>query len=340
MDNIRTFRAASMPEALAQVKRAFGADAVILGTRAIKPDGIGRLVRREWVEITASPDRAPRATPRPAPERPSPERPVALPEHVHRYYRQLVENDVAHEIAERLTRATLGPAGAAPRTEAQTRRRLQQLIARTLPPCESLSLVEGRQTRIALLGPAGGGKTTTLAKLAAHFRLKLRRPVAIISLDLFRLAAHEQIRRYGEIIGAPVHTVSVAADVASALAATADATLVLIDTPGISPGDGERLAHVSGLLDTMPLDARHLVLPGSMADRARQRCIEAFTRLAPTHVVLTRLDEAVGFGVVLNALESVRLKLSYLTNGQSVPGDIIPACSDRLAELVLHANGA
>ncbi|MCG3126172.1 MAG: Flagellar biosynthesis protein FlhF [Phycisphaerae bacterium] len=343
MDRIRTFRAASMPEALALVKREFGGNAVILGTRAVQPDGIGRLVRREWVEITASaggasPGGAGRG--RGAEPPAAPQRNVALPEHVHRYYQRLVENDVAHEIAERLARSVLGPAGAPPRNESQTRRRLQQLIARTLPPCETLSLAEGRATRIALLGPAGGGKTTTLAKLAAHFWLKLRRPVAIISLDLFRLAAHEQMRRYGEIIGVPVHTVGTASDVSVALKATADAALVLIDTPGVSPGDSERLAHVSGLLDALSPDGRHLVLPGTMADRARQRCVEAFNRLAPTHVVLTRLDEAVGFGVVLNALDSLRLKLSYLTTGQRVPGDIIPACSDRLAELVLHATSA
>lgn len=339
MQQVQTFRASSMPEALAQVKQELGDQAVILGTRSCPPKGIGALVGHSRVEITAA---------RPTASRSAVARRSAssvganaggLPPQVYPYYRELVESEVAEELAVRLARQVGNQVGVAGLGDARAiQHALRQAIAKMIPVAGGVDLSAGSTRRVALVGPAGAGKTTTLAKLAAHFGLRLRKRVTIVSLDTQRLGSNEQVRRYAEIIGVQMHAAQTVADVRGVLRETA-ADLVLIDTHGVCAGDREHFARLAAMLRAAHPDEVHLVLPASMTASIQARMGQRFGPLGVSRVVLTHLDEAIGLGVVLNAIEKLEWGLSYVSTGESVPNNLEEACPERVAELIFPAEG-
>lgn len=340
-----------MREALARVKRDLGPHAVILGTRSTPASGVGRLIGRDRVEITAVPPDTPSPAPRTAssavglaarcgraPRTPSAGTSAApaLPEQVYPYFVQLVQNEVSEDLAERLLRAAVRTLPGDQIGDGRVMRALlRRCIARMIPTCGPVELPDGARRRIALVGPPGGGKTTTLAKLAAHIKLRKRKRVALLTLDMHRLAANQQLERYAELVGVPLETAQTESGVEQALERLPPTDCVLIDTSGVGLREQGRLGRVAALLRAARADEVHLVLPASTAVRAQVRIAAAFAPLGASRVVLTRLDEAVGFGVVLNAMDKVSGALSYVTAGQKVPQDIEEACSRRVAELIL-----
>lgn len=176
---------------------------------------------------------------------------------------------------------------------------------------------------IALVGPTGVGKTTTLAKLAARFALRHgARQVALISTDEFRIGAHEQVRIYGRILNIPVRTVGSADELATALAEFSDRRLVLIDTAGI----GQRNSGITGQLQVLEGGLRrlktYLVMSATTHRTGLLEIVDAFKFINPSACVLTKLDETTQLGGVLGALIESGLPPAYLCDGQRVPEDI------------------
>jgi flagellar biosynthesis protein FlhF len=359
-----------MREALELVKRELGSDAVIFGTRSAPAGALGRLVGRDVVEITAAPAHAVATPGRPGrtdatsapparanrgptnlPTAAAPQRPVAadsptsaapptLPEDVYPYYTRLVQNEVAADLAGRLLAAAARTMPAHVRQDPSALSAvLRRCIARMVPTAPLPETAPGQTRRIALVGPCGGGKTTTLVKLAAHLKLRARQSVGLLSLDTQRLGASDQLRRYAEIIQVPMETAQSIAEVHAARQRMAQLAWLLIDTSGVGLKDNGRFARLGALLRAAQPDEVHLVLAASTTTSVQLRLAQAFAPLRVSRVVITRLDEAVGFGVILNVIDRLRLKLSYVATGQNVPQDLEPACSDRLAELILPGEG-
>jgi flagellar biosynthesis protein FlhF len=333
---VRTFRAGTMPEALRLVKQALGAEAVILGTRTVEPDGLRGLLSNKRIEITAAPaDPAlapPRLKPAAAAHRriratPSP----SIPEMLQPHYLALVQSEVAEELAAELVRSA-----AVRGQSAETA--LRERIAALLPATRGIELSPGRSRRVAFVGPAGAGKTTTIAKLAAQFALRDRKRVVLVTLDTRRLGADEQLRRFAEVLGMTCVAVRSPADLDSARSAAAAADLALIDTPGLGLRDAGALDGLRGSIAALAPDETHLVVPAGLAVGMHSRLSAAFAPLGFSHVVLTRLDDAAGFGVILEVMQKLHGRLSYVTTGQNIPQDLIPACSRHLAELILPAR--
>jgi len=204
-----------------------------------------------------------------------------------------------------------------------------------MPEGGGIDLSRAGQRRVALVGPPGSGKTTTIAKLAAHLKLRLAKRVAILSADMNRLAAHEQIRRYGEIIGVPVFEVRGIDGARAVLSSVSGFDAILVDTPGLGLKDKSRLPRLSALLGAIRPHEVHLTLPVSLTASAQARHAALFGPLGISHLVLTRLDETVGVGVILNAVERLGWAVSYVTDGQVVPNDIQEACRLPIVELIL-----
>ncbi len=372
--SVRTFRAPSTREALEIVKRELGPDAVILGTRWVSGTGLGRLARRPRVEISAAPPGFASPAPRlrataGAPgraataerragsepvttdvlppgvgvagaEEPAGSSSVRVPQTLYPLYVRLVENEVAADLAARLVReAAARVSPSAGDDTAALRQALRDYIAGMLPESGGVQLAEGTTRRVALIGPPGAGKTTALAKLAAHFKLRQERRLALLSLDLHRLGSHEQLRRYADILEVPLHTAQTLTEAKQCLAAAGDLDLLLIDTVGVGLRDQARFARLASLLRAVRPDEIHLVMPASLTPEVQARVAQSFAPLGPARVLLTRLDDAVGFGVILNVVQRLNLPPSYLSTGQNVPNDLEEACGPRLAALICPADG-
>lgn len=188
---------------------------------------------------------------------------------------------------------------------------------------------------VALVGPTGVGKTTTIAKLAANARLREKRRVGLLTVDTYRIAAVEQLRTYADIIDLPMEVVSTPREMRQALQRLADLDLVLMDTAGRSPRDEVKIQELKAFLHEAQADEVHLVLSSVVGATTLERTAERFAAVGTTALILTKLDELTAPGSLLPVLRSGHLPLSYVTNGQNVPDDIAAADAKRLVRLVL-----
>jgi flagellar biosynthesis protein FlhF len=258
-----------------------------------------------------------------------------LPEELFQLFAKLIDadlsEDMAQELVERLRREFRGGLGDAAVLQARIARMIEADIGTAGP----IAVTPGRCRVAALVGPTGVGKTTTIAKLAANFRLKEKRRVGLITVDTYRIAAVEQLRTYANIIDLPMQVVSTPKEMHEAVRQMAGLDLVLIDTAGRSPKDEIRLRELRAFIGEASADEVHLVLSSVAASRTLEQTAERFAAIGANALVLTKLDEANGLGNLLSVLRSSRLPVSYLTNGQNVPDDIEIADSRRLARLIL-----
>lgn len=207
--------------------------------------------------------------------------------------------------------------------------RITETIADRIRISGPLTMAENGPTKVLFAGPTGVGKTTTIAKLAAHFAINEQRKVALITLDTFRIGAVEQLTTYANIIGIPS---AVAADndaLQAELATFSDMDMVLIDTAGRSPREPGHIDDLKALdLDGI---AVQLVLPATLSLSDLSTTLAAYRSLAPTGLVLTKLDETNQLGAALHTVINADIPVSYLTNGQRIPEDLQLASGARLA---------
>lgn len=198
-------------------------------------------------------------------------------------------------------------------------------------------IIKPQKTKIiALIGATGVGKTTTLAKLAARFVLEKEMNVALITADTYRISAVEQLKTYSDIIGLTLETVYSPTDLKAAIDKHRDKQLILIDTAGRSQHNDFQLNELRELLAVDPNIEKHLVLSATTKYKDAVDIIRKFSLCAPDRVLFTKVDETSSIGTVVNLIHEYPITLSYFTNGQSVPDDIIPASSRGLAELLLR----
>ena len=269
------------------------------------------------------------------------------------YYTELIAQDVAAELAsrivqrlaERLSDEQKPPSphrlsgAAATARDRRLRQLLIECVAEMIPPAAPLTLTPvAGPTIVALVGPTGVGKTTTIAKLAANMTLRESRRVALITTDTYRIAAVEQLKTYAQILDVPLISVLSPGEMKKAVGRLADSDLILIDTAGRSQRDAGRLDELRQFLDAAEPHQVHLVLAGNGREDAVRETIERFRPVGVNRLIFTKIDESLGFGILLNVLDAVDLQLSYLTTGQAVPADIEVGTAHRVANLVLRTG--
>jgi flagellar biosynthesis protein FlhF len=188
---------------------------------------------------------------------------------------------------------------------------------------------------VALVGPPGCGKTTTLVKLAVNYGLAARKPVVLISMDTHRVAAAEQLRSYAAILGVGFQVLETTAALAQSIEENRGKELIFIDTPGFAFGDLEDSSSLAHFLSTRTDIDTHLVLSASMKSADLTRMIDAFEILRPKHLLFTKLDETGSFGAIFSEAARTRKPLSFFTTGQRIPEDLEAASQSRLVELIL-----
>jgi len=268
-----------------------------------------------------------------------PQAQLHLPQALLELYGDLVSNDLDPLIALRLceyTQRTLMEQGGDGTLDPERARIfLRRVIADFIPVAPPIQLESGKTRVVALVGPTGVGKTTTIAKLAAYAKLELKQKVALLTLDTFRIAAVDQLHQYAEILQVPLHVALTVEDLRSALRFYQDRALVLLDTPGHSPKDADMMAQLRRFLDELPEAEVHLVLSATTKPRDLADIAQRFEALSPSRLVFTKLDETCTLGPLLSTLVRVKRPISYLGTGQEVPQDLEMATSRRLADLIL-----
>ena len=219
---------------------------------------------------------------------------------------------------------------AGPCDDDSMRRALQREIAKRVRTSGPLLRGEGYPSIGLLIGPSGAGKTAAVAKLASHYRLEHQRSVALITFNTCRETAVEQLRRYAKVVGVRFACAVSARQVHEGLRRHTQVDLVLIDMPGIGPGD---LALAKELRRLLPKEAvtTHLVFPASTREQELCGITKRLSDLPQLRLLFTKLDETESFGTIFEVAYQTGLPLSYWTIGRRVPGDIEVASPERLA---------
>ena len=189
---------------------------------------------------------------------------------------------------------------------------------------------------VALVGPTGAGKTTTIAKLAARFKLQQNKKVAMVSLDTYRMGAYEQLESYGELMQVPVSLAADRREFTRIMQKHRDKDVVLVDTMGKSHRDPDYCRQLKHVLDAAPEVETHLVQSATSQEPVVNECFKQFAPLGIDRVLFTKLDEAVHFGLLINCSVRHRIPFSYFTMGQRVPEDIEVAAEDKVIRLIFN----
>jgi flagellar biosynthesis protein FlhF len=371
----RTYRAKTMKEALARVRRDLGGNAVILASREVRRRRLFGLGAREMIEVKAAatmPHEAPGldsaaggpgAEWRPAGSTLSAGAQARFGEQLSRLhamvetlsrqgridhllpdvpaelvpaYARLVEAEVPEVLSRRLilhVADNLDPGELS--SPAVIESALCEAAMQCIVTASPIRAVPGIQRVVALVGPTGVGKTTTVAKLAASLKLVHGMKVGLITVDTYRIAAVEQLRTYAEIIDLPLVVANDPGRMRQAVAELGPVDMVFIDTAGRSPRDEVKIRELADFMAQARPDEIHLVLSAGAAPAALRAAVDRFALVRADRLILTKLDEAEGFGAILGVLAGANRPVSYLTTGQAVPDDIEPADRRRLARLIL-----
>jgi len=378
---LRRFEAATVADALAQVRADLGPEAVILHAQSAEPGDRQRRGRGS-VTVTAAVDedepRADRDRDRDRsafpglavglragvgvePRATSHEPPTGGPgtaeedrlEEIHRMlqelradagisprlpvrlraaYRHLMQAEVPSGVAHQLLQAL--PIGKGSGRGGQDALALQKTAARAFRVSGPIAPGQ-RQSAVALVGPTGVGKTTTIAKLAGQLRHAAGLKVALISLDTYRIGATAQMQIYAELLDVPLHVARTPAEMRAAYRAERGADLVLVDTMGRSPGHPEGIAAIRPFLGQIPDLEVHLVVSATTKGTDLEEILRRFRPLHYRRLLITKLDEARTAGPLLGLALQRKLEISYLATGQEVPDDLEVASPRRLAALLV-----
>ncbi len=327
--DLRTYRARSLQEALRLVRADLGPDASVLHTRDVAT-GISRwLGGTNQIEVTASAE-------------------VQVPSRLESMAQLTTTNEVqtadAHDYRSKfradLLQGQRQSAGLeelcrqVPNQVGKHRAIQQRALEQEICVSGALRVGDGDAKVVAFVGPTGVGKTTSIAKLAAHYSLQQKCNVGLITLDTFRIAAVEQLRTYAEIMDLPLEVVSSAREMRDALDRLSDCDLILMDTAGQSPRDEVRVAELRMMLAEADASEIILVLSAAADLESCQGAAAAFSRVGATSLLLTKLDEAVSLGNLVPVFCNPHLPLCFVTDGQNVPDDIRPADARHLAQRI------
>jgi flagellar biosynthesis protein FlhF len=298
------------------------------------PVGLQAQIQRELADIKLLVNQVLHAAPASSAGAAAGQMPPALFDH----YLRLLNAAVSRDLADRIIGAVRdelnpGELGDATIVRATVLRHIAGLIP--VSPGLPAPTAGAGPTVIALVGPTGVGKTTTIAKLAASYKLRQGKTVGLITSDTYRIAAVDQLRTYAGIIGLPLRVVLTPEEMGAAVAGLSHLDVILIDTAGRSQFNADRIEELRAFLEAAAPTEVHLVLSTTASEPVLLKTAEAFAALRPDRVILTKLDEAVNFGVVLNVAQRVSAQLSFVTTGQEVPDHLEPGHPDRLARMVL-----
>lgn len=258
-----------------------------------------------------------------------------LPDMLQKAYGTLVQHDVDEKLAADIIQAVYARSN---QDHIANRSYLEKQLLATIAgfiPTAGAEKPRRKRTRvIALVGPTGVGKTTTIAKLAAINKLLSGLDVGLISADTYRIGAIEQLRTFAGIADIPMEVVYKPVEMGAALRKLRGKDLIFLDTVGRSQRSRKELYDLAKFVFAAEPDETHLVLNASTNVKTCEEIIDQFKVVKPNRLIFSKLDEAATYGPMLSIIHKHNLPLSYVTTGQAVPDDIRQVESAQLAAMV------
>jgi len=267
-----------------------------------------------------------------------------LPEFLQRFpeslnwYAKLVTAGVSERQARKIMIRSLEKAPARPLPMEEITKRVLRTVSGMIRISDPFSSPNGSSRLSAFIGPTGVGKTTTIAKLAAVLSLQQKKSVGVISVDSYRIGGVDQLRTYAGIMGLPCLSAFSPRDLQTAVEKMRDKEIVLIDTAGRSHLDRDRMMDLCRFMQGSLQISCHLVMSAATDRTDMREVADHFSMLKPQTCVFTKLDETRRKGAMIDQLALMKMPISYITNGQRVPEDIVSASRRSVLKLVLSGR--
>jgi flagellar biosynthesis protein FlhF len=254
------------------------------------------------------------------------------------FYQRLLDTGLTDEIASELDQQLRGLVHDQEAQAEDIQHALSQVIqvrniVGTLPHSNCAN-----QKCIAMIGPAGVGKTSAVAKMAAKMAMQQSASVAIISMDNQRVAGTTELERFSKIIGVPFATAFTVEALKKVTTQLKSYKMTIIDTPGISPDDPVQREKLRRMLSSIDHVESHLLIHATLEEKAMARIIEFFKQLNPKNLLFTGLDWAVEFGHMINQSEAHHLPIGHLSNSAKIQDGLKVATAEVLAGLLLYGD--
>lgn len=368
---IKKYIAPNMAEAMKQIRKELGADAIILNSKEILQGGFLGMFRKKRIEVIAGID------PNPLPKKTEAKKreniqmnssPIIrkgkelisennvldeikqlkkyievhsknaivgnFPVEYELIYQNLLEQEVNPPLAKDLTDKLLEKYKEENVTNEQLMHELKTIIKTGLQKC-TFRGIEYDKKIIQFVGPTGVGKTTTLAKVASNLILNENKSVAFITTDTYRIAAVEQLKTYAQILHAPLEVAYTVEDYKAAINKFKSYDLILVDTAGRNFREERYVKELLKNLDVETDIDTFLVLSLTAKPKDILEIYDQFDHIPIKEVIFTKIDETRQYGSLLNICLEKQIGIAYLTNGQDVPKDIEKANSEKIANLII-----
>lgn len=191
---------------------------------------------------------------------------------------------------------------------------------------------------IALVGPTGVGKTTTIAKLAGELALIKKKKVGLVTVDTYRIGAVEQLKTYADIMNIDFKVVFSLAEMEEAINSMKECDVILLDTTGRSSKNTMQVLELKAFLDRAKVDNAYLVVSATTKSGDMDIIANGFSNIKYKGLILTKLDETSTYGSILNICRRTEVPIKFITVGQNVPDDIKVPLEDEIIKLVLGEN--
>ncbi|WP_026674266.1 flagellar biosynthesis protein FlhF [Alkalihalobacterium bogoriense] len=383
---VKKYTAASMPEAMKQIRAELGHDAVILNSKEVETGGLFGFFTKKSIEVIAAIDQMPQVK-RPAPKPIQPKmikqeiEPVLpkerfekqkpgqdqeqlmkeiqqlktlvhtisnqqqpsekeYPEPFQQMEDQLLEQEVSKPIRLELMKHLLKKWYSTEKEEAEKLDLKKEVKAyfETMLTDVDMGGIDFSKKYINVVGPTGVGKTTTIAKIAAHSLLKKHKKVALITTDTYRIAAVEQLKTYSKILNIPFEVAYSIEDFRKAKEQFSAYDLVLVDSAGRNFRNSLYVEEIRKIIDFNDEMETYLVLALTSKYKDMKSIFEQFSLISIQKLIFTKKDETSYYGAMLNMIHDYHVGVAYITTGQNVPDDIVEADSDTIINAILEGN--
>ena len=363
---IRKFRATNLKDAMNEMKTSLGPEAIVLSTQVIEADP--QLGMKKIFEITGGVDdelienieqvaddenellnfekeiaklkdkiyRKKQKTVAPKKEKAQLKQKKVTKNSNKKLYADLVDILNHHDVHERIISTIVSQLYkySALLDEKNFDSYVVSTIASMIPTSNFEIIKQKRPKVVSLVGPTGVGKTTCIAKLSVISKILHNLNVGLISIDTYRLGALDQLKIFADISDIEFHVAYEPSDVPKFISKMKKKDLIFIDTVGRSQNKTEQLRGINDFLRAAKVDETYLVLSATSMSKNMIDVAQKFRILKYDGIVITKLDEAVTFGNILNMSVSINMPIKYLTNGQIIPDDIIAGDSEFIANMI------